>query len=76
MLKILLIFTSSPIKDIHLLFLDYCCRFYCTLELVHIDYKLIQSTHTDFTPGSGHGLLICRSHLLIQELFSAVDLFM
>jgi len=36
---------------------------------------LIQSTHKDFAPDGGHGVLICRRHWLIQELVFAVDLF-
>jgi hypothetical protein len=56
--------SRSQIKDRHLLSLDNCCRFYYRFALVHIDYKLIQFTYTNFTLGAGHGVLILQKTLI------------
>ena len=52
--------SRSRMKDKHLLSLDNCSRFYCRFALVHIDYKLIHFTYTNFNTGAGYGVLICR----------------
>jgi hypothetical protein len=52
--------THSGIKENLLLFLDVCSKFYRRFVLVHLDYKVIQFTYTNFTTSAGHGLPICR----------------